>query len=144
PNVMTAPFADNFDRPNSTMGAPLSFDAAAPAEKAGGSAEAGPDGSSHMASGDPELEPLGADWLVTAPSLRAWRIENGKLCGQNARNHGVWLKRVLPVNARIEFDAVSLSDEGDLKAEVWGDGTSFATSTSYTNATSYLAIFGGW
>ena len=34
--------------------------------------------------------------------------------------------------------------DGDLKAEYWGDGRSFATSLSYTNATSYLTIFGGW
>ncbi|RYG80219.1 hypothetical protein EON77_08290 [bacterium] len=33
---------------------------------------------------------------------------------------------------------------GDLKAEVWGDGRSAATALSYTNATSYLAILGGW
>jgi hypothetical protein len=39
---------------------------------------------------------------------------------------------------------VSRSSEGDLKAEYWGDGRSFATSLSYTNATSYLTIFGGW
>ena len=36
------------------------------------------------------------------------------------------------------------STDGDLKAEYWGDGRSFATSLSYTNATSYLTIFGGW
>jgi hypothetical protein len=93
---------------------------------------------------DPEVEPIGPDWLVTLPSRRAWRIENGKLCGQNARNHGIWLRRTMPLNARIEYDAMSYSDEGDLKSEVWGDGTSAATSTSYTNATSYLAVFGGW
>jgi hypothetical protein len=34
--------------------------------------------------------------------------------------------------------------DGDIKAEVWGDGRSAATSISYTNATSYLAILGGW
>jgi hypothetical protein len=50
----------------------------------------------------------------------------------------------LPTNARIEFDAVSQSTDGDLKAEYWGDGRSFATALSYTNATSYLTIFGGW
>jgi hypothetical protein len=56
----------------------------------------------------------------------------------------VWLKKVMPINARIEYDATSYSDDGDLKSEVWGDGLSSATSTSYTNATSYLAILGGW
>jgi hypothetical protein len=89
------------------------------------------------AAGDP-----GADWVSTAPGL--WHIEKGRLCGEHAHNHGIWLKRVLPLNARIEFDAVSDSVDGDLKAEYWGDGRSFATALSYTNATSYLTIFGGW
>jgi hypothetical protein len=88
-----------------------------------------------------ELLPSG-DWFATAPNI--WHIEAGRLCGEHAKNHGLWLKRVLPPNARIEFDAVSQSPDGDLKAEYWGDGRSFATSLSYTNATSYLTIFGGW
>jgi hypothetical protein len=56
----------------------------------------------------------------------------------------VWLRRALPENAVIEFDAVAEAEDGDLKAELWGDGKSGATSASYTNATSYLAILGGW
>jgi hypothetical protein len=85
---------------------------------------------------------LGPEWVSTAPGI--WRIEGGRLCGEHAHNHGVWMRRAIPVNARIEFDAVSDSVDGDLKAEYWGDGRSFATSLSYTNATSYLTIFGGW
>ena len=87
------------------------------------------------------LEPS-ADWVATSAGV--WHIENGRLCGEHAHNHGLWLKRTLPVNARIEFDAVSFSPDGDLKAEFWGDGRSYATALSYTNATSYLTIFGGW
>jgi hypothetical protein len=85
---------------------------------------------------------LGPDWSPSDP--RAWHIEKGRLCGSHAKNHGVWLNRVLPPNARIEFDAIAETDEGDLKGEFWGDGHSFATSLSYTNATGYLAILGGW
>jgi hypothetical protein len=88
-----------------------------------------------------ERPELGANWNATAPG---WRIEVGKLCGRGARNHPVWLRRKLPTNARIEFDAMSSSQDGDLKVELWGDGKSFAKGTSYTDATSYLAIFGGW
>jgi hypothetical protein len=84
---------------------------------------------------------IGDDWNVLAPK---WRIDNGRLCGQGAKNKGVWLKRRIPTNARIEFDAIAESAVGDLKVEAWGDGKSGATSTSYTNATSYIAIFGGW
>lgn len=84
---------------------------------------------------------LGPEWNATSPE---WRIVAGRLCGQKARNHPVWLKRKLPLNARIEFDAVSSSADGDLKVEIWGDGKSFAKGVSYNDATSYLAIFGGW
>ena len=73
-----------------------------------------------------------------------WAIDRGRLCGAGAKNHPVWLARRLPVNARIEFQALSESEDGDLKAEFWGDGRSSATGVSYTDATSYLTIFGGW
>jgi hypothetical protein len=83
----------------------------------------------------------GPDWNLTSP---VWRIEAGRLCGQGARNHPAWLTRRLPTNARIEFEAMSRSPDGDLKVELWGDGKSFAKATSYTDASSYIAIFGGW
>lgn len=90
----------------------------------------------------PDASDPGPDWAATAPNI--WKIEGGRLCGERAHNHGIWLKRSLPTNAHIEFDAVSESTDGDLKAEFWGDGRSYATALSYTNATSYLTIFGGW
>jgi hypothetical protein len=164
--IMTAVFEDNFDRkpavpppvvpPSTTIGA----DAAASLADAGFglnlSADGGraarvpyslPDGGPGLASlgADAGVEPfneIGPDWTPTDPA--AWHLEKGKLCGSHARNHGIWLNRVLPVNARIEFDATAETEEGDLKGEFWGDGRSFATSLSYTNATGYLAIMGGW
>ena len=99
----------------------------------------GDEGGVRPAGVDVEVIP---DWTTSSPA--SWHVEGGKLCGEHAANHGIWLKRVLPVNARIEFDAISHSPEGDLKAEYWGDGHSHATARSYTNATSYLTIFGGW
>ncbi len=84
---------------------------------------------------------IGPDWDAKSP---VWHIQRGQLCGKGAKNHGIWLKRRLPVNARIEFDATTDSSQGDIKAEYWGDGHSTATGVSYTNATSYLTIFGGW
>jgi hypothetical protein len=84
---------------------------------------------------------LGPDWNALGS---AWKIQNGKLCARGARNKGVWLNRRIPASARIEFEAYAESSEGDLKIEAWGDGMSGATSQSYNNATSYLAILGGW
>ncbi|APR85874.1 Hypothetical protein A7982_11223 [Minicystis rosea] len=84
---------------------------------------------------------LGPDWNARSP---AWKITNGRLCARGARNKGAWLAKRLPTNARIEFEAYAESSEGDLKIELWGDGQSGATGTSYTNATSYIAILGGW
>jgi hypothetical protein len=88
-----------------------------------------------------ERSDLGSSWRATSG---AWRIENGRLCGEHAKNHGVWLDRRLPKNARIEFVATSGSPNGDIKAEVWGDGQSAAKGTSYVDATSYIVVFGGW
>ena len=84
---------------------------------------------------------LGSDWAALSP---VWRIEDGELCAKGARNKGVWLKPTIPERARIEFNARSESPEGDLKAEVWGDGKTGATGSSYSNASSYLLILGGW
>jgi hypothetical protein len=84
---------------------------------------------------------LGPAWRSTSP---LWSLSEGRLCGENARNHPVWLRRRLPTNASIEFQATSFSPDGDIKAEFWGDGRSSASGQSYTDATSYLTIFGGW
>ncbi len=87
-----------------------------------------------------ERAELGPDWRATGDH---WRSEGGAVRGEGAHNHPLWLRRRLPRDARIEFDAWSDSPTGDLKVEVWGDGASHATQASYT-ATSYVIIFGGW
>ena len=153
--VVTIPYEDNFER---TAGASrpaitaLSVPSATASASGSGSASAGeagaaPPSSAASANASDSAapiadNPLGPDWYQAGTNV--WHLEDGKLCGQNAKNHGVWLKRTIPVNARIEFDAISDALDGDLKVEVWGDGKSAATSISYTNATSYLVIFGGW
>ncbi|MEO8876828.1 MAG: hypothetical protein ABI461_14640 [Polyangiaceae bacterium] len=140
PGSITTPFEDDFDRPGGNTLATAGKDASpggVPHHLVDGSADA-------EAESDAGEEPdeLGPNW--TEIGTHAWHIENGWLCGSNVHNHGVWLNKVLPVNARIEFDAKSDSEAGDLKAELWGDGKSAATGISYTNATSYLTILGGW
>jgi hypothetical protein len=138
PDVMKTPFEDDFERSGnapapSAAPSTATSDSSAPSASPSGSASAAPT----IPGGD-----LGPDWMATSPGI--WHLEKGRLCGEHAKNHGVWLKRTLPVNARIEFDAVGDSADGDVKAEYWGDGRSYATALSYTNATSYLTIFGGW
>jgi hypothetical protein len=90
---------------------------------------------------DFERAEIGGDYLATGDRFR---IEKGRLCVSGARNHPLWLRHRLPRNARIQVDAEAGSDAGDIKLEAWGDGQAAATRISYTDATSYLAIFGGW
>lgn len=90
---------------------------------------------------DFERQSLGEAYL---PTSERYRIERGKLCVKGARNHPLWLRHRLPKNARIELDAASASPDGDIKLELWGDGHGAATHASYDDASSYLAIFGGW
>lgn len=87
-----------------------------------------------------DRDDLGDLWNNTGAS---WRIVNGELSIDNARNRPLWLRRQLPRDVRIEFDARSMSEQGDIKVEVMGDGQSRALTDSYT-ATSYVVIFGGW
>jgi len=158
-NVMSGAFEDNFDRPDAGEGTWAGLDAggssalgaAKVAGEAGGAAGDAGDGGALAAllkdAGALESAPvdrgnLGPNWVQIKTS--AWKVANGKLCVDNAHNHGIWLNRTLPVNARIEFDATPFSEDGDVKAELWGDGLSYATGSSYTNATSYLTILGGW
>jgi hypothetical protein len=166
-NVMRAPFEDTFERAPRALETTAPHASAAPSASTSGSASApARDAAAHtdgsVARADSAVDAalavpatpsseagasdLGPDWTpsASANATSAWRIEKGRLCVENAKNHGVWLNKTLPVNARIEFEATSYGSEGDIKAEVWGDGRAAATALSYTNATSYLAILGGW
>ena len=89
---------------------------------------------------DFERTELGKDYKRTGGN---WRIVAGELHVQGAKNRPLWLLRTLPRDARVEFDARSTSESGDIKVEIFGDGASSATKDSYV-ATSYVVIFGGW
>jgi hypothetical protein len=84
---------------------------------------------------------LGADWLDTS---HVAKIKDGKLNLVKAYNHPVWLRRKLPRNVQIDFDAVSRSPAGDLKVELFGDGESFDPDKGRYDPTSYMIVFGGW
>ena len=89
---------------------------------------------------DFERTDLGEAWNNTGGN---YAIRAGQLKVEGARNKPLWLRRRLPRDVRIEFEAKSDSPDGDIKLEVFGDGVSKAESNSYT-ATSYVVIFGGW
>lgn len=90
---------------------------------------------------DFERDAIGDAYYATG---NAFRIEAGRLCVKGARNHPLWLRHRLPLNARIQVEAEAASSDGDIKLEAWGDGRAAAKGVSYVDATSYLAIFGGW
>lgn len=89
---------------------------------------------------DFERVELGDAWLNTGAS---YAVRNGMLRIKGARNKPLWLRRTLPRDVRVQFDVRSMSEDGDIKVELFGDGASKAETTSYT-ATSYVVIFGGW
>jgi hypothetical protein len=82
---------------------------------------------------DFERQALGDDWLQRSGK---WRLVDGWVHVQGDRNEGLWLNRPLPERVRIEFDARSESDDGDLKFEVF--------CTEQRHQTGYIGILGGW
>ncbi len=65
-----------------------------------------------------------------------WRTVNGELLSPGVKNNPLWLRASLPQDVAVEFDARSVSPEGDLKVEIFGDGTD--------HASGYVLIHGGW
>jgi len=85
---------------------------------------------------------LGADWHATTPA--AYQLVNGALNAKGAYNHPLWLRRPLPNDAVIEVDVWSMSTDGDLKIEIYGDGQSSARDRGQYTSTGYVAVMGGW
>lgn len=88
-----------------------------------------------------ERESLGATWSATGDG---YRLDAGQLSAKGAYNHPLWLRKKLPRNVRIEFDAWSTEPRGDIKVELFGDGTSYDPDKGGYKATAYMVIFGGW
>jgi hypothetical protein len=84
---------------------------------------------------------LGDVFYATGDGYRGAR---GALSAHGAHNHPLWLRKKLPRDVRIEFDAWSTEPRGDLKVEVFGDGHSFDPDGGRYTATGYELIFGGW
>ena len=65
-----------------------------------------------------------------------WRTVDGQLLCPGVKQNPLWLKAKLPQNVAVEFDARSQSPEGDIKVEIFGDGSD--------HASGYVLIHGGW
>jgi hypothetical protein len=65
-----------------------------------------------------------------------WRTVDGQLVCPGVKQNPLWLKAKLPQNVAVEFDARSQSPEGDIKVELFGDGSD--------HASGYVFIHGGW
>jgi hypothetical protein len=65
-----------------------------------------------------------------------WRTVNGELLSPGVKNNPLWLRASLPQDVAVEFDVRSMSPEGDIKCEIFGDGVD--------HASGYVLIHGGW
>ncbi|MBU1430518.1 hypothetical protein KKF91_08160 [Myxococcota bacterium] len=96
-----------------------------------------------------ERNEIGAGYLQNKadPGWQAgvWQIIEGEgpngqpsrlLKAEKIHNAGLWLQTKLPKQVRVEFDAKALSEEGDVKCEIFGDGK--------THQSGYILINGGW
>jgi hypothetical protein len=90
---------------------------------------------------DFERDRPGAIWFDT---IGRYVIDRGALHISGGYNHPLWLSRPLPSDLEITLDARSLSPDGDLKIELFGDGRSFALNRGRYWATGYVLGQGGW
>lgn len=92
-------------------------------------------------SDDFERPTIGSNYYDTGGG---YALEDGVLRTQGSFNHPLWLRKRLPANARIEFDAWSNTPDGDIKVEIYGDGSSHAQDKGQYTATGYVLVMGGW
>jgi hypothetical protein len=88
-----------------------------------------------------ERQEIGPDYYKTG---RGYEIASGALSARGAHNKPLWLRKKLPRDVRIELDAWSNEERGDIKVEVFGDGRSYDPDGGAYLATSYVLVFGGW
>ena len=85
-----------------------------------------------------ERQELGSAWMrgKGEGGEGMWRIQDGALIASQIKNDALWWTGRLPERVRVEFDATALSDQGDLKFEIFGDGKA--------HESGYIGILGGW
>ena len=95
--------------------------------------EEGLTGGVEVFSDDFQRDKVGDDWLSRSGK---WDVKDGWLHCAGDRNEGLWLVKPLPERVRVEFDAKSLSEAGDIKFEIFA--------TEQRHQTGYIVIMGGW
>lgn len=87
-----------------------------------------------------ERAQLGPNWRDSGGS---YRIVNGELVASHAANHPIWLRKQLPRDISLEFDARTMSPDGDIRVVVFGDGKSANPVGDGCKSTGYELVFGG-
>lgn len=88
-----------------------------------------------------EREEIGGDYYKSGGG---YGVASGQLSAKGAHNHPLWLRKKLPRDVRIDLDAWSNEERGDIKVEVFGDGRSYDPDGGAYMATGYEVILGGW
>jgi hypothetical protein len=102
-------------------------------KRKGGGNNEGLTGGVLVLSDDFQRESVGDQYLTKSTK---WSIVDGWLHIQGDRNEGLWLTAPLPERVRVEFDARSMTPEGDIKCEVFN--------AEPRHSTGYIAVLGGW
>lgn len=90
---------------------------------------------------DFERNRIGGNYYKTGGN---YEVVDGELHVKGAYNHPLWLRKKLPRDVEIELDVRGESPDGDLKVEVFGDGTTHARDKGAYTASGYMFIHGGW
>lgn len=80
-----------------------------------------------------ETPSLGDKYFTTGG---LWRVVEGQLVSPGVKNNPLWLRASLPNDVAVEFSVRSMSPEGDIKVEIFGDGSD--------HASGYVLMHGGW
>lgn len=84
---------------------------------------------------------LGPDWSPTGPA-GSYVVRDNQMCTNQPKNHPIWLRKKLPNNVSIRFQATAMTAQGDIKVEFFGNGCSYDTSGGEYNSTGYVAVLG--
>src|SRR3954468_15145746 len=88
-----------------------------------------------------DRETLGSDWRDSGGN---YRIVNGELASGGARHHPLWLRKKLPRDISLEFDARPSGPNGDIRVVIFGDGKSANPDAEGCQSSGYELVFGGW